>query len=309
MSGHMGDERVTQRGLRVAEVDAERNLLLIAGPSRVGRRRGRDQERRLMAALSPNRCRAGRPPSWTLEIFGLERNDALVHQVVTAELAARRQGTHRPRPAAWWPGAVPSRGARRAPAAPARARPAPRSGPAAASCSARTRAATPARSTARRASRRCGSRFGPRGRRQPGDGGRRKSTSQRQARAVELLAGWRSERPLVVVVARGEDALIRRSATWSGTLRRRDRRARGGRPGLGALADRVARRRWRCSKAVRRSERRSPLGAAGPGGVREELRHDRGARQVHLPRPSDAHKTQIGRPSRSCSRSTWRTST
>ena len=30
MSGHMGDERVTQRGLRVAEVDAERNLLLIA---------------------------------------------------------------------------------------------------------------------------------------------------------------------------------------------------------------------------------------------------------------------------------------
>jgi len=31
MSGHMGDERVTQRGLRVAEVDAERNLLLIKG--------------------------------------------------------------------------------------------------------------------------------------------------------------------------------------------------------------------------------------------------------------------------------------
>jgi len=38
MSGHMGDERVTQRGLRVAEVDAERNLLLIAGavPGSVG---------------------------------------------------------------------------------------------------------------------------------------------------------------------------------------------------------------------------------------------------------------------------------
>ena len=28
------------------------------------------------------------------DVFGLERNDALVHQVVTAELAARRQGTH-----------------------------------------------------------------------------------------------------------------------------------------------------------------------------------------------------------------------
>ncbi len=38
MSGHMGDERVTQRGLRVAEVDVERNLLLIAGavPGSVG---------------------------------------------------------------------------------------------------------------------------------------------------------------------------------------------------------------------------------------------------------------------------------
>jgi large subunit ribosomal protein L3 len=38
MSGHMGDERVTQRGLRVADVDAERNLLLIAGavPGSVG---------------------------------------------------------------------------------------------------------------------------------------------------------------------------------------------------------------------------------------------------------------------------------
>jgi large subunit ribosomal protein L3 len=38
MAGHMGDERVTQRGLKVAEVDAERNLLLIAGavPGAVG---------------------------------------------------------------------------------------------------------------------------------------------------------------------------------------------------------------------------------------------------------------------------------
>ena len=38
MAGHMGDERVTQRGLRVAEVDAERNLLLVSGavPGSVG---------------------------------------------------------------------------------------------------------------------------------------------------------------------------------------------------------------------------------------------------------------------------------
>ena len=31
MAGHMGDARVTQRGLRVVDVDAERNLLLVTG--------------------------------------------------------------------------------------------------------------------------------------------------------------------------------------------------------------------------------------------------------------------------------------
>jgi large subunit ribosomal protein L3 len=38
MAGQMGNERVTQRGLRVAEIDAERNLLLVAGavPGSVG---------------------------------------------------------------------------------------------------------------------------------------------------------------------------------------------------------------------------------------------------------------------------------
>jgi large subunit ribosomal protein L3 len=38
MAGQMGNERVTQRGLKVAEVDAERNLLLITGavPGSVG---------------------------------------------------------------------------------------------------------------------------------------------------------------------------------------------------------------------------------------------------------------------------------
>jgi large subunit ribosomal protein L3 len=38
MAGHMGDHRVTQSGLKVAEVDVERNLLLIAGavPGSVG---------------------------------------------------------------------------------------------------------------------------------------------------------------------------------------------------------------------------------------------------------------------------------
>jgi len=38
MAGQMGDQRVTQRGLKVAEVDAERNLLMVTGavPGSVG---------------------------------------------------------------------------------------------------------------------------------------------------------------------------------------------------------------------------------------------------------------------------------
>ncbi len=31
MAGQMGSQRVTQRGLRVVEIDAERNLLLVEG--------------------------------------------------------------------------------------------------------------------------------------------------------------------------------------------------------------------------------------------------------------------------------------
>ena len=32
MAGHMGDERVTIKKLRVVRTDAERNLLLVKGP-------------------------------------------------------------------------------------------------------------------------------------------------------------------------------------------------------------------------------------------------------------------------------------
>ena len=31
MSGHMGDARVTQRGLRIVDRDVERNLLVVSG--------------------------------------------------------------------------------------------------------------------------------------------------------------------------------------------------------------------------------------------------------------------------------------
>ncbi len=94
MAGHMGDRRVTQRGLKVAEVDAERNLLLIAGPgSRVDRRHRRSQDGRLMAALSAPTLGATTKAKLSGDVFGLERNDSLLHEVVKSELATRRQGT------------------------------------------------------------------------------------------------------------------------------------------------------------------------------------------------------------------------
>ena len=46
-----------------------------------------------MAALSAKSLSGGAAAKLDAEIFGLERNDALVHEVVKAELAARRQGT------------------------------------------------------------------------------------------------------------------------------------------------------------------------------------------------------------------------
>ena len=72
------------------------------------------------------------------EIFDAKVNVPLIHQVVVAQQAAARQGTHPPRPAARCAAAAGSRTARRAPAAPGRARSARRSSPAAASCTARS---------------------------------------------------------------------------------------------------------------------------------------------------------------------------
>ena len=47
-----------------------------------------------MAALSAPTLGATTKAKLAEDVFGLERNDALVHEVVKAELAARRQGTH-----------------------------------------------------------------------------------------------------------------------------------------------------------------------------------------------------------------------
>ena len=64
--------------------------------------------------------------------FDVEPNIPVMHQVVTAQLAARRAGTQSTKTRAEVRAAAPSRGARRAPAGPARLDP-PRTGGVAAS--------------------------------------------------------------------------------------------------------------------------------------------------------------------------------
>ena len=91
--GQMGNKRVTQRGLEVVDVIADKNLLLLRGsvPGPQGRHR-RDQDGQLMAKPRPTSARTG-----TVDlddaVFGEEFHMALVHETVRAELNARRQGT------------------------------------------------------------------------------------------------------------------------------------------------------------------------------------------------------------------------
>ena len=163
-----------------------------------------------MAALSAKSLSGGAAAKLDAEIFGLERNDALVHQVVTAELAARRQGSH----------STKTRGL----VAGGRAKPW------------RQKGTGRARQGTIRAPQWTGGGvvFGPHPRSYTGKINRKarvealrialsahaaggslatvdaaKIDEPKTARAVELLAGWRTERPLVVVVQRGEDALVR----------------------------------------------------------------------------------------------------
>ena len=163
-----------------------------------------------MAALSAKSLSGGAAAKLDAEIFGLERNDALVHQVVTAELAARRQGSS----------STKTRGL----VAGGRAKPW------------RQKGTGRARQGTTRAPQWTGGGvvFGPHPRSYTGKINRKarvkalrialsahaaagslatvdaaKVDEPKTARAVELLAGWRTERPLVVVVQRGEDTLVR----------------------------------------------------------------------------------------------------
>ena len=126
-------ERVTTLNLQVVQADAERDLLLIKGavPGPRGglvliRRRGEGGADRNDAGRRAHDRGGGRPrerPSSTTPSFGIEPNVAVMHQVVTAQLAAapRRHPQHED-PGRGARAAARSRGGRRAPGGPARAR-------------------------------------------------------------------------------------------------------------------------------------------------------------------------------------------
>jgi large subunit ribosomal protein L4 len=144
------------------------------------------------------------------DTFGVERNDGLVHEVVKAELAARRQGTHATKTRGLVSGGRSKpwrqKGTGRARAGTTRAAqwtgggvvfgPQPRSYATKVNRKARAKALRIALSV-----------HAADGTLATVDGAG--LTEPRTKAAAELLAGWRGHGPLVVVVAAGEDAVVR----------------------------------------------------------------------------------------------------
>jgi large subunit ribosomal protein L4 len=144
------------------------------------------------------------------DTFGVERNDGLVHEVVKAELAARRQGTHATKTRGLVSGGRSKpwrqKGTGRARAGTTRAAqwtgggvvfgPQPRSYATKVNRKARAKALRIALSV-----------HAADGTLATVDGAG--LTEPRTKAAAELLAGWRGRGPLVVVVAAGEDAVVR----------------------------------------------------------------------------------------------------
>ena len=196
----------------------------------------------------------------------------------------------RPRPGARCPAAAPSRGGRRAPAAPARDRRGRRSGPAAAPCSVRPRAATPSRSTARPDGSRCAARC-----RFTRSAGRWPCSTQRRLsepstkQAAELLAGWQAEGSTLVLLdeQRGGAGKSFRNLSRVSVLPVDDAGVADviGAASLlvsqAALPALVARANGGPASRRTRADGRKP-GHHPSGRLREDLRARRG-RQVHLP--------------------------
>jgi large subunit ribosomal protein L4 len=163
-----------------------------------------------MAALTAPTLGATAKAKLSADVFGLERNDALVHDVVKAELAARRQGTHSTKTRGMVAGGAAKpwrqKGTGRARQGTTRAPqwtgggvvfgPHPRNYTGKVNRKARLKAIRIALSA-----------HAADGTLAVADPG--KLAEPRTKLAAELISGWRSDGPLVVVVTRDEDALIR----------------------------------------------------------------------------------------------------
>ncbi len=111
MAGRMGSERVTTLNLEVVMADPEREIILVKGavPGPTGwhgphpqRREGREVMTDTMVEARPSllveRCNDSGELLGVVQLdqeyFGALVNVPLLHQVVTAQLAAKRSGTH-----------------------------------------------------------------------------------------------------------------------------------------------------------------------------------------------------------------------
>ena len=250
MAGRMGGKRVTQVGLTVHEIDPSgtccSSRARCPGRRTASSRSGR--RRRVVAAPKAPLARLPRQDPKQVARGGRlrRRGQAAPRARDRARGAERRSRRHarRARAAASSPAAARSRGARRAPAVRAQARPARRTGRAAASPSRRRCATSPSKVNRKARTRRAAQRAL----------GARPGWHARRARRFGLRRSPRRRRPLELLglVGQGATAARRRAARGGGAdqvvpqprPRRRDRavRARGAARRLGALAARQRRR-------------------------------------------------------------------
>ena len=97
MAGHLGDTRATVKKLRVVRADAERNLLLVKGSVPGCPQRADPREEGLAMPKTTLYARTGEAigeVELPEELFSAPVNVAVLHQVVTAQLAGRHLGTH-----------------------------------------------------------------------------------------------------------------------------------------------------------------------------------------------------------------------
>jgi large subunit ribosomal protein L4 len=163
-----------------------------------------------MAALSAPSLGGGAAAKLDAAIFGLERNDALVHEVVKAEMAAKRQGTHETKTRGLVAGGRSKpwrqKGTGRARAGTTRA-PHWTGGGVAFGPHQRNYTSKVNRKARLKALRIALSVHAGGGSLAVVDGS--KLDAPKTSAAVELLNGWREERPLVLVTAPDEDGLTR----------------------------------------------------------------------------------------------------